>query len=145
MINILVYSSRNLSRRLSSLREHRSSISSSDAPKRVRTTPGGSENNVQLNEIDSPFHSTDGATEKRTIEEQLRKRNAYLQGRVDTLQEQNMKLGSCITELKSFTDIVSVYLEFNIIVSVYLEFNIIVSVYLEFNTPVLCMTQWFSV
>ena len=49
-----------------------------------------------------------GATtnEKLSVEEQLRKRNAYLQGRVDTLQEQNEELGKCITELRNFTDMV---------------------------------------
>ena len=47
------------------------------------------------------------ATESLSMEEQLRKRNAYLQGRVDVLQEQNRQLGQCIHELKSFTDMVS--------------------------------------
>ena len=53
-------------------------------------------------------HDTSSTTEKLSIEEQLRKRNAYLQGRVDILQKQNRKLGSCITELRSFTDMVGV-------------------------------------
>ena len=50
---------------------------------------------------------TNGVTEKLSVEEQLRRRNAYLQGRVDTLQVQNVKLGRCITELRNFTDVVS--------------------------------------
>ena len=45
--------------------------------------------------------------EPLSVEEQLRKRNAYLQGRVDVLQQQNRQLGQCVHELRSFTDMVS--------------------------------------
>jgi hypothetical protein len=44
--------------------------------------------------------------ESLSVEEKLRKRNAYLQGRVDVLQQQNRQLGHCVHELRSFTDTV---------------------------------------
>ena len=54
-----------------------------------------------------PSAAAASTEEPLSVEEQLRKRNAYLQGRVDVLQQQNRQLGQCIHELRSFTDMVS--------------------------------------
>ena len=105
MIFTVIHTCRNLSKRLSSLRERRSSITSSGGNTLQRThTSSGQQKDGTHPPSGNPLPD---AAESLSVEEQLRKRNAYLQGRVDVLQEQNRQLGQCIHELKSFTDMVN--------------------------------------
>ena len=67
----------------------------------------GSHHPPSGNSLPSAAAASSSTEEPLSVEEQLRKRNAYLQGRVDVLQQQNRQLGHCIHELRSFTDMVS--------------------------------------
>ncbi len=101
----LIHSCRNLSKRLSSLRDRRSSMTSSGNQQKDSAHPPSGNSLPGAAATNSAAAAT--TEEPLSVEEKLRKRNAYLQGRVDVLQQQNRQLGHCIHELKSFTDMVS--------------------------------------
>ena len=111
---LIIHSYRNLSKRLSSLRERRSSMTSSggNTQQRTNTSSGHQKDSTPPpsgNSLPDRAGINGAVNEPLSVEEQLRKRNAYLQGRVDVLQEQNRQLGHCIHELRSFTDMVCKY------------------------------------